>query len=76
MPIQIKICPMATPRTTAGPETSKKAFMREPKTLENKIKKEKEQMENEVKRRAYTEIAKHFDQTFLKFDDTACLSGV
>jgi len=40
VPIQIKICPMATPRTTAGPETSKKAFMREPKTLENKIKKE------------------------------------
>jgi len=31
---------MATPRTTAGPEPSKKAFMSEPKTLENKIKKE------------------------------------
>jgi len=28
------------------------------------------------KRRANTEIAKHFDQTFFKFDDTACLSGV
>ena len=49
MPIQINIiCPMATPRTTAGPETSKKAFMRESKTLEKKIKKEKEQVENEV----------------------------
>ena len=30
------------------PETSKKAFMREPKTLEKKIKKEKEQVEKEV----------------------------
>ena len=48
MPIQIKIYPMATPRTTAGPEPSKKAFMRKPKTLEKKIKKEKEQVENEV----------------------------
>ncbi len=28
------------------------------------------------KRRANTEIAKHFDRTFFKFDDTACLSGV
>ncbi len=50
--------------------------MRESKTLEKEIKKEEEQVENEVKRRAYTEIAKHFDQTFFKFDDTACLSGV
>ena len=40
---------MATPRTTAGPEPSKKAFMRESKTLENKIKKEKEQVENKVR---------------------------
>ena len=28
------------------------------------------------KRRANTEIAKHFDQTLFKFDDTAYLSGV
>jgi len=49
VPIQINIiCPMATPRITAGPEPSKKAFMREPKTLEKKIKKEKEQEEKEV----------------------------
>jgi len=67
---------MATPRITAGPEPLEKAFMSESKTLEKKIKKEKEQVENEVKRRAYTEIAKHFDQTFFKFDDTTCLSGV
>jgi len=40
---------MATPRTTDRTETSKKAFMREPKTLENKIKKEEEQVENEVR---------------------------
>ena len=39
---------MATPRTTDRTEPSKKAFMRESKTLENKIKKEKEQVENEV----------------------------
>ena len=41
MPIQINIiCPMATPRTTDRTETSKKAFMRESKTLEKEIKKE------------------------------------
>ena len=40
---------MATPRTTAGPEPSKKAFMGESKTLEKKIKKEKEQVENKVR---------------------------
>ena len=40
---------MATPRTTAGLETSKKAFMRETKTLEKEIKKEKEQVENKVR---------------------------
>jgi len=67
---------MATPRITAGPEPLEKAFMSESKTLEKEIKKEEEQVENEVKRRAYTEIAKHFDQTFFKFDDMTCLSGV
>ena len=48
MPIQIKYAPWLLQGPQTGPEPSKKAFMRESKTLENKIKKEKGQVENEI----------------------------